>query len=52
MYSDRLFTEEQRYWFSSLLHETVEEMFCKDNSELDSERFSVEQSVEQKCVQG
>ena len=43
-YSDRLLTEQQRHWFSSLLHETVEEFFCRDNSEVNSEMFSVEQA--------
>ena len=52
-YSDRLFTEEQRYWFSSLLHETVEECFCRDNTEINSDVFSLEQADEtQKCMQG
>lgn len=52
-YSDRLFTEDQRYWFSSLLHESVEEFFCRDNSELESEVFSVEQvEMGQKNLQG
>ena len=51
-YSDRLFTEEQRYWFSSLLHETVEEFFFKANSELGSEAFSVEQVNVQNNSQG
>ena len=46
-YSDRLLTEDQRYWFSSLLHETVEEIFCKTASDLGSEVFSVERSVMQ-----
>lgn len=39
-YGDRLLTEEQRHWFSSLLHKTVEEFFCRDNSNM----FSVEQA--------
>lgn len=43
-YSDRLLTKEQRFWFSSLLHELVEEFFCKDNSEEDSEVSSAEQA--------
>ena len=43
-YSDRLLTEQQRHWFSSLLHETVEEFFCRDNSEVNSGMFSVEQA--------
>ena len=51
-YSDRLLTEEQRYWFSSLLHETVEEFFCRESSDLNSEVFSVEQKESQKSVQG
>ena len=51
-YSDRLLTEEQRYWFSSLLHETVEEFFCRESPDLDSEVFSVEQKESQKSVQG
>jgi len=46
-YSDRLMTEQQRHWFSSLLHETVEEFFCTDNSEVNSEMFSVEQAETQ-----
>ena len=28
---DRLLTEEQRFWFASVLHEQVEEYFCKNN---------------------
>ena len=52
-YSDRLFTEEQRYWFSSLLHDSVEEFFCRDNSERASEMFSVEQvEMDQTNVRG
>lgn len=52
-YSDRLFTEEQRYWFSSLLHDSVEEFFCRDNSEQGSEMFTVEQvEMEQKSLRG
>ena len=52
-YSDRLFTEDQRYWFSSVLHESVEEFFCRDNSELGSEVFSsVEQVEMRKSLQG
>ena len=52
-YSDRLFTEEQRYWFSSLLHDSVEEFFCRDNSEQGSAMFSVEQvEVVQKNLRG
>lgn len=52
-YSDRLFTEEQRYWFSSLLHESVEEFFCRDNSVQGSEMVSVEQvEMEQKNLRG
>ena len=46
-YSDRLLTEQQRHWFSSLLHETVEEFFCRDISEVNSEMFSVEQAETQ-----
>ena len=52
-YSDRLFTEEQRYWYSSLLHDSVEEFFCGDNTEQRSEMFSVEQvEMEQKNLRG
>jgi len=52
-YSDRLFTEEQRYWFSSLLHDSVEEFFCRDNSEQGSEMFTVEQvEKEHKSLRG
>lgn len=50
-FSDRLFTEDQRHWFSSLIHETVEEFFCRDNSELQSEVFSLEQAEMQKGMQ-
>lgn len=42
-YSDRLFSEEQRLWFSSLLHETVEEFFCTESSEADMEILCEEQ---------
>ena len=52
-YSDRLFTEEQRYWFSSLLHDSVEEFFCRDKSEQGSEMFTVEQvEREHKSLRG
>lgn len=52
-YSDRLFTEEQRYWFSSLLHDSVEEFFCRDNSEQGSEIFTVEQvEMQHKSLRG
>ncbi|XP_073235787.1 dynein heavy chain domain-containing protein 1-like [Porites lutea] len=51
-YSDRLLTEQQRHWFSSLLHETVEEFFCRDNSEVNSEMFSVEQAEIQQVLEG
>lgn len=52
-YSDRLFIEEQRYWFSSLLHDSVEEFFCRDNSGQGSAKFSVEQvEMEQKDLRG
>ncbi|XP_029192398.2 LOW QUALITY PROTEIN: dynein heavy chain domain-containing protein 1-like [Acropora millepora] len=42
-YSDRLFSQEQRLWFSSLLRETVEEFFCSDSSEAEMEIVGEEQ---------
>ena len=42
-YSDRLFSQEQRLWFSSLLRETVEEFFCSDSSEAEMEMLAGEQ---------
>ena len=51
-YSDRLFSQEQRLWFSSLLRETVEEFFCSDSSEAEMEILCEEQEELPKNTSG
>lgn len=48
-YCDRLFDEDQRFWFASVLNEQIEEHFCKGEGSLE---LMLEKYNSQKIVEG